>query len=100
MSLVKTLVEMHDGTVTAHSLGLGKGSEFCVRLPLVRHADFLADNEWKPTPVPVRKVLVVDDNYASAQSLSRLLIKFWGHRVKWLTTVPLLWKWSSSLSRN
>ena len=34
LSLVKGLVEMHGGTVTAHSAGLGRGSEFVVRLPV------------------------------------------------------------------
>ena len=34
LTLVKNLVEMHHGTVEAHSAGLGKGSEFVVRLPL------------------------------------------------------------------
>ena len=34
LSLVRGLVEMHGGTVTAHSAGLGHGSEFVVRLPL------------------------------------------------------------------
>jgi signal transduction histidine kinase len=35
LTLVKRLVEMHDGTVTAHSEGPGKGSEFVVRLPIL-----------------------------------------------------------------
>jgi len=76
LTLVKMLVEMHGGTVEAHSLGTGQGSEFVVRLPLVeREADVMGVNEpVAPTNMlPPRRILVVDDNQDSASSLGMLL---------------------------
>jgi CheY-like chemotaxis protein len=75
LSLVKRIVELHGGTVTAYSPGLGQGSEFVVRIPAiaapqpnVRCADQSGDRE------PARKkILVVDDNQDAAESLSALL---------------------------
>ena len=75
LTLVKQLVAMHGGTVEARSAGLGKGSEFVVRLPVDR-ASLPADTaapRGEPKPVPSRRVLVVDDNVDSALSLSTLL---------------------------
>jgi CheY-like chemotaxis protein len=75
LALVKTLVEMHGGTVEAHSAGGGQGSEFVVRLPINVEAPM-------PRPdVPVskratrtaRRILVVDDNRDAAESLAMLL---------------------------
>jgi signal transduction histidine kinase len=84
LTLAKTLVELHGGTLGVHSSGPGQGSEFVVRLPL-------ASNEWRvtsdenkeaagdvlaPHPSPLaakRRILVVDDNEDSAESLTVLL---------------------------
>jgi CheY-like chemotaxis protein len=79
LTLVRRLVEMHGGCVSAHSAGVGKGSEFVVRLPGVlqsqdgvlpkREAD-----QAPPAPVgPRRRILVVDDNVDAAESLAMLL---------------------------
>jgi len=79
LTLVQSLVELHDGRVTAHSDGLGLGSEFEVRLPLplrdgaVPHDSNAAVNERVVGPLPRRRVLIVDDNRDNASSLGLLL---------------------------
>jgi PAS domain S-box-containing protein len=76
LTLVKNLVEMHDGTVEVHSEGIGQGSEFVVHLPIVETAPapMLPDpTEFESIPVTARRILVVDDNRDSAASLSMLL---------------------------
>jgi PAS domain S-box-containing protein len=76
LALVKSLVEMHGGSVRAHSDGPGKGSEFVVRLPLVASPFPPGRAEPKPRPSTVlasRRVLVVDDNRDAAESLGILL---------------------------
>jgi signal transduction histidine kinase len=75
LALVKTLVEMHDGNVEAHSEGVGRGSEFVVRLPLARTwppADVPGTQVGSPPDVALR-VLVADDNNDAADSLGMLL---------------------------
>ncbi len=86
LTLVQRLVGMHGGSVTAHSDGPGKGAEFVVRLPI-------ADDQAPPpennantasgsAPHESRlRVLVVDDNQDSANSLS-LLLKLEGNEVE------------------
>jgi two-component system CheB/CheR fusion protein len=81
LTLVRRLVEMHGGTVEARSAGLGKGSEFEVRLPL--SADRGVSQEARRTaeeqhPFQVRRILVVDDNVDSTQSVAELA-RMWGH---------------------
>jgi signal transduction histidine kinase len=64
LSLVRSLVEMHGGSVQAFSEGLGRGSEFVVRLPLLRQPAPPVAAETKPQAprkVPARRILVVDD---------------------------------------
>lgn len=77
LSLVKTLVEMHGGTVTASSEGLGKGSEFVVRIPcrpdLARHPMRENENFEPYTNGDTRSVLIVDDNQDAADSLLMLM---------------------------
>jgi signal transduction histidine kinase/ActR/RegA family two-component response regulator len=86
LALVRSLVEMHGGKVEAFSAGLGCGSEFVVRLPALEE-----QGEAEPAPVEPgqraprgagRRVLVVDDNLDSAETLGTVL-EIAGHEV-WL----------------
>ena len=79
LTLVRRLVEMHGGSVSAHSDGPGKGSEFVVRLPTLveeRQEEWLRrppDHEQPPSPSACCRILVVDDNVDAAESLALLL---------------------------
>jgi CheY-like chemotaxis protein len=77
LTLVRTLLEMHGGAVEVRSEGPGQGSEFTIRLPLAP-ALLPAPGDGgtqagAATFLPVRRVLVVDDNVDAAQSLAMLL---------------------------
>ena len=76
LTLVKSLVEMHGGSVEARSEGTGQGSEFVVRLPLNANVEALPQSMARPAADeawPSRRVLVVDDNRDAAESLAILL---------------------------
>jgi len=75
LALAKRLVEMHGGAVEAHSLGIGHGSRFVVRLPVAAQ-QIAAQTAELSIPVAARgrnRILIADDNYDSATSLSILL---------------------------
>jgi PAS domain S-box-containing protein len=77
LTVVRRLVEMHGGTVVARSEGLDKGSEFIVRLPLAKESPSQsgqpADSDPVKQTLSARRILVVDDNSDSAQSLAMVL---------------------------
>jgi signal transduction histidine kinase len=80
LTLVRKLVQMHGGQVTVHSEGPGHGSEFVVKLPLLRELEI-------PAPPPKgrdarrgRRILLVEDNSDARQAM-RDLLELWGHQV-------------------
>lgn len=91
LSLSQRFIELHGGTIEAYSAGLGTGSEFIVRLPLVREEQ--TPEATTPELAPVltaplttdrknrRDVLIVDDNEPAAESMARLLSHA-GHTVR------------------
>lgn len=84
LALASTLVEMHGGRIQASSPGLGKGSQFTVKLPLLAEAPRPATNTYlEPGTQTGRslRVMVVEDNVDSADSLG-LLLRLFGHEVQ------------------
>jgi PAS domain S-box-containing protein len=80
LTLVKRLIELHGGTVTANSAGLGQGSEFTLRFPIDSDASVSVDQAGRADALPKaeaghseRRVLIVDDNVDAAESLAMLL---------------------------
>lgn len=84
LALVKSLVDLHNGTVEAHSEGIGCGSEFIIRLPVL--------HRQAPAPVAIEsgiganntgplRILIADDNLDSATSLAALL-QLMGHEIQ------------------
>ena len=80
LTLVKALVDMHEGSIVVESAGLGKGSEFRVRLPIVEPAQATTSKSGPVTTPAKRRVLLVDDN-ADARELLRALCDLHGHEV-------------------
>jgi len=91
LTLVKRLVEMHGGTVEAHSEGLGSGAEFIVRLPtLAASSEPLAKTPMRvpviaPADARALRILIVDDNVDAADSIA-MLLSMEGHETRSVNT--------------
>jgi PAS domain S-box-containing protein len=86
LTLAKNLTQLHDGSIEADSPGVGRGSQFTVRLPLVIHPR--GDSNGKLDDAPrheassaSHRLLVVDDNEDAAMSLA-MLLRLQGHEVR------------------
>jgi nitrogen-specific signal transduction histidine kinase/CheY-like chemotaxis protein len=80
LAVVKKLIEMHGGQISAHSEGLGRGSTFELRLPRAR-APAVADTVAASAAASTRRVMIVDDNVDAADSLG-LLLSLEGHQIE------------------
>lgn len=83
LSLVKQMVELHGGIVRAESAGVGHGSEFIVRIPILNESMTPQSNggaERPPAAESPRRILVVDDSVDAAESMA-MLLRLRGHDV-------------------
>jgi PAS domain S-box-containing protein len=84
LSLVKSLVELHDGKVQCYSDGLGKGSKFSVHLPRIQGAEILNNGQYlghePKNSARGLRIMVVDDNVDAATMMS-MLLQASGHEV-------------------
>jgi CheY-like chemotaxis protein/two-component sensor histidine kinase len=84
LTVARKLAEMHGGSISADSAGLGQGSTFTVRLPLAQAVTSSTDPDAggrQPQANEPRKILVVDDNQDTASSCA-LMFKTLGHEVQ------------------
>ena len=81
LTVVRTMVEQHGGTVSVHSDGLGTGSEFTVVLPRINYTPQSAVAPVEAVPVSPLRILLIDDNVDAGVMLS-LLLEMSGHEVE------------------
>jgi PAS domain S-box-containing protein len=84
LSLAKTLIDLHGGTIEAASEGSGHGSRFTVRLPRLVDSTMVAPNDepvvQSTAPLRALRIMVVDDNVDAAESLA-MMLELDGHSV-------------------
>ncbi len=74
LTLARSLVELHGGSITAQSEGLGKGSTFILRLPITEdQTPPPLEAQTLARPAARNRILIVDDNVDSAKSLAEVL---------------------------
>jgi PAS domain S-box-containing protein len=85
LSIVKRLVEMHGGSIEAKSEGLGKGSEFIIRLPAAPsptpEQPIRSSVDQSPQQAAHYRILIADDNVDSALSMA-MMLSIMGHEVR------------------
>jgi CheY-like chemotaxis protein len=82
LGLVRTLVELHGGSVSAHSAGRGRGSTFEVRLPLaLSPAPAAGSTLSAPSPARMRRILIIEDD-RDAREVLQVVLELDGHRVE------------------
>jgi PAS domain S-box-containing protein len=81
LSLVKSFVELHGGSVEARSGGPGRGAEFLIRLPVAPERPALRGPPRTAVTMPRRRVLVIEDNLDAAETLRDVLLT-WDHEVE------------------
>src|SRR5262245_41926591 len=84
LSLTQRLVELHHGEIEAHSAGLGQGSEFIVRLPVLRTSGMETDMTSTGTSKQAAqgwRILVVDDNVDAANMMA-MMLRLYGHQAE------------------
>jgi CheY-like chemotaxis protein len=81
LALTKGLVELHGGSISARSEGLGRGSTFTLRVPMAQEAPRAARNGSAAAPAKGLRVVVIEDNADAAETLAELLALS-GHEVE------------------
>ena len=85
LALVRKVVELHGGTVQGASAGLGHGTEFVVRLPLLVTPTAVHDSSRaeiaSTVDAPTRRILIIDDNRDATDSMA-MLLRLAGHEVR------------------